>query len=83
MYVHGVRFLSPYLSDQILHETINSEDHIGMHTKHLPTGVLVSVGVNVACGEGMEWNRRNGTEKVEWNGKMEEWKQVPVYTHLP
>ncbi len=37
-----------YLSDNVLHEPVNGEDDISMHTKHLPTGVLVRDSIDIA-----------------------------------
>ncbi len=40
--------MEAYLSDNVLHEPVNGEDDIIMHTKHLPTGVLVRDSIDIA-----------------------------------
>jgi len=57
-----------YLSDGVLHKSINGEHDIGVDTKHLPARVLVRGAVNVTC--------RN--EEGRWRGRRERGKEGEI-----
>ena len=46
---HACGGLWTNLSDEVLHETVDGEDDVGVHAEHLPARVLIRVGVDVAC----------------------------------
>jgi len=76
-----------YLSDGVLHKSINGEHNIGVDTKHLPARVLVRGAVNVTCrneggemageeGEGEGRRNREGRVRRGEEGETEQRQKV-------